>query len=114
MPGFDGTGPMGAGPMTGGGRGYCNAGGVGYGRPGLGLGRGFRGGLGGGFRGGFYPVRGRWNGAPYYPPYGNPYGYAASPKDEANMLKDEANAMREQLDAINRRIQELESGSQKT
>ncbi len=24
MPGFDGTGPMGAGPMTGGGRGYCN------------------------------------------------------------------------------------------
>ncbi|MFA5100509.1 MAG: DUF5320 domain-containing protein [Candidatus Omnitrophota bacterium] len=23
MPGFDGTGPMGQGPMTGGGRGYC-------------------------------------------------------------------------------------------
>lgn len=23
MPGFDGTGPMGMGPMTGGGRGYC-------------------------------------------------------------------------------------------
>lgn len=23
MPGFDGTGPMGAGPMTGGARGYC-------------------------------------------------------------------------------------------
>ena len=23
MPGFDGTGPMGLGPMTGGGRGYC-------------------------------------------------------------------------------------------
>ena len=24
MPGFDGTGPMGRGPMTGGGRGFCN------------------------------------------------------------------------------------------
>ena len=24
MPGFDGTGPMGLGPMTGGGRGFCN------------------------------------------------------------------------------------------
>lgn len=24
MPGFDGTGPNGTGPMTGGGRGYCN------------------------------------------------------------------------------------------
>ncbi len=24
MPGFDGTGPMGMGPMTGGGRGWCN------------------------------------------------------------------------------------------
>ena len=25
MPGFDGTGPMGAGPLTGGGRGFCAA-----------------------------------------------------------------------------------------
>ena len=25
MPGFDGTGPRGMGPMTGGGRGFCNA-----------------------------------------------------------------------------------------
>ena len=51
MPGFDRTGPMGAGPMTGGARGRCNpatattvtayAGGYGYGR-GLGLRRGFR------------------------------------------------------------------------
>ena len=24
MPGFDGTGPRGIGPMTGGGRGFCN------------------------------------------------------------------------------------------
>lgn len=32
MPGFDGTGPMGMGPMTGGGRGWCNPS-VPYGRP---------------------------------------------------------------------------------
>lgn len=71
MPRFDGTGPTGAGPMTGGGRGYCavrlpSASGetpVGYAglggrlagawssfgnRLGLGLGRGRRGGRGGG------------------------------------------------------------------
>jgi hypothetical protein len=29
MPGFDGTGPGGMGPMTGGGRGFCSPGGVG-------------------------------------------------------------------------------------
>ncbi len=113
MPGLDGTGPMGAGPMTGRGLGYCNPAGVSYGWPrlGLGLGRGFRGGLG--FRGRFF--RAGWYGAPYYAPYyGNPYGYSVSAKDEATMLRNEANAMKEQLDAINRRIQELESGSSGT
>jgi hypothetical protein len=55
MPGFDQTGPMGAGPMTGGARERCNpataeltpafVGGCGYGR-GLGLRYGFRGGFG--------------------------------------------------------------------
>jgi hypothetical protein len=55
MPGFDRTGPMGAGAVTGGARGRCNpatagnipayAGGCGHGR-GLGLRRGFRGGYG--------------------------------------------------------------------
>jgi len=29
MPGFDGTGPNGVGPMTGGGRGFCNPWGIG-------------------------------------------------------------------------------------
>jgi len=32
MPGFDGTGPRGMGPMTGGGRGFCNPYGPLYGR----------------------------------------------------------------------------------
>jgi len=30
MPGFDGTGPMGAGPMTGGARGFCYPANAGY------------------------------------------------------------------------------------
>ena len=79
MPGMDGTGPMGTGPMTGWGRGLCNpygavyrpyAGGVptyggsayAYG-PGLGWGRGFRArfalGWGRGFGRGFALGRGR-------------------------------------------------------
>lgn len=54
MPGFDRSGPMGAGPMTGGRRGRCNPNtaaaipqgyAAGYGR-GYGMGRGFRGGVG--------------------------------------------------------------------
>ena len=81
MPGFDGTGPAGRGPMTGGGRGYCNpyvprmpgVGPVrapywgsaravspyGFGRPHWGLGRGFFGrGLGRGW--GLGRGRGWW------------------------------------------------------
>ena len=66
MPGYDRTGPMGVGPMTGGVRGRCNpatvgnipayADGYGYGRS-LGLRRGFRGGSGSGMgRGGGLPL----------------------------------------------------------
>ncbi len=111
MPGFDRTGPMGVGPMTGGARGLCNpatagtmpayTGGYGHGR-GLGLGRGFRGGHG--------PGRGRERG------FGRGYGgfppavappYQMSAADEMNMLKAEANYMQNSLDAINKRIDEL-------
>lgn len=49
MPGFDGTGPAGQGPMTGRGMGYCGpSGNPGYARP---LGLGFRRGWGGRGRG---------------------------------------------------------------
>lgn len=53
MPRFDGTGPMGEGPLTGGGRGNCNTGigfnkGIGQGfSRGFGQGRGFGRGFGG-------------------------------------------------------------------
>jgi hypothetical protein len=52
MPGFDGTGPMGMGPMTGGGRGFCA---VPY-RP-----------YGYGFQAPYYPPSGM------YPFYGRPF-----------------------------------------
>ena len=112
MPGFDRTGPMGAGPMTGGARGRCNpatagtipayAGGYGYGR-GLGLRQGFRGGYGPG------QGRGRGYGRGYggYPFVGVP----AVPVDtaaEIDMLKAQADSMKNSLDAIYSRIDELE------
>jgi len=125
MPGFDGTGPMGAGPMTGGARGFCNpagaaygpryGGGFGYGR-GLGRGRGFRGGFGPGLgmgRGYGKGLRGRafypaWGGG-YAPAYGP---YTMNPQDEAGMLRDEAEYMKQELAAIQKRLEELEAKSQ--
>jgi hypothetical protein len=120
MPGLDGTGPRGAGPMTGGGWGLCNPSGSSYAAYGFARGRGFRGGYGPGFgwgrgygRGfgwrGAYPTAGRWYGPSYYAPYGSPY--AMNPEDEVNMLKGEADAMKSELDAINKRIDELQSQS---
>jgi hypothetical protein len=127
MPGFDRTGPMGAGAMTGGGRGFCNpagaaygplyGGGFGYGRGfGRGRGRGFRRGFGLGFGRGrgfgwrtFYPAWDAGYGPAYGPLYGNPYGM--SPEDELQMLKNEADAIKSDLEGINKRIEELESKS---
>ena len=121
MPGFDGTGPSGMGPMTGGARGLCNPyGGASYARPGFGQGRGFRGGFGPGFGGGrgygrgfgwrgAYPPTGGWYGPAYNAPYGSPY--PTKPEDEVNMLKGEADAVKSELDAINKRIEELEAQS---
>ena len=119
MPGGDGTGPMGMGPMTGRAAGYC----AGYSAPGyanaipgrgwgFGYGRGFgRGrGWGRGFGRGF-----GWAQAAYPYAYGNPYmapSYPAAnitPKQEADMLKAQAQAMQEEIDAINQRVKELES-----
>ena len=64
MPGFDGTGPRGMGPMTGGARGFCNP---------------YYAGAGASFMGA-YPY-GTPHGTGYVPPYGAGYStpYAASP-----------------------------------
>jgi hypothetical protein len=117
MPGFDRTGPMGAGPMTGGTRGRCNpasvgtiptfAGGYGSGR-GLGLRRGFRGGSrpGAGLRRGY----GRGYGREWYPPVAGPV-YPAGAADEMDMLKAEADYLKKSFDAIKARIDALENKS---
>ena len=112
MPGFDGTGPAGYGPMTGGGRGFCApgyggairrgfGGGFGYGR-----GRGFGRGWAGAWRG--FGFVGR---PPVYGAAGPGYqwGYGAVNQGaELDMLRSEAESLRGALDDINRRIQELE------
>ena len=86
MPRFDGTGPMGAGPMSGWGRGYCDSGNRGYGPapalgpaysgPGYGpaFGRGL--GPGQGFRRGFGPGPGRGRG--YGPGFGRSRSYGGA------------------------------------
>ena len=130
MPGGNGTGPTGMGPMTGRAAGYCagysvpgyanpipGRGGFGYGRGwgrGFGRGRGRGGGWGRGFafQGAAYPYA---YGNPYY---GDPYlaapyyGPEASPQQEAQMLKEQAKAMQDEISAINEHIKELESSTE--
>ncbi len=111
MPGGDGTGPMGTGPMTGRAAGYC----AGYNMPGYmnptrgGFGRGR--GLGRGWGRGFGRGRGRgrgWFG--FGPVWGaNPYAQELAPQQEADMLKEQAKAMQEEIKWINDRITDLES-----
>jgi len=136
MPGFDGTGPRGMGPLTGGGRGFCGPYGFGGG-----FGRGFGFGRGYGFRMGMpYPMAGQWSGygvpyggAPYggatYPgamPYGyggapmgtmpgmptgtpgaNPYAPQMTREQELDFLRSQAEAIKGQLEQIDARIKEL-------
>jgi hypothetical protein len=103
MPGFNGRGPMGAGPMTGRGRGLCRTADYGYGR------RFFRGrgpGLGMGYGRGF----GRWGGW-----YESPY--IESPMNtvmEIDALKAEAVSMKNALEMINREIANLEKKAAKS
>ena len=105
MPGFDGTGPKGMGPMTGGGRGYCAVpvkdwkgpyGGRGFGR-GRGRGRGW---------GRGYGRRRDWFGF-------QPYASEITSQQETDMLKEEARFMQDEINSINQRISELESATKK-
>ena len=128
MPAGDGTGPLGMGPMTGWGMGYCG----GYDAPGWanwGPGRRFYGrrGPGGGRRVpstyvGIRPGGGGWGwrhwyhatglprwarwGAPPAGAYGPDYG-PPSREQEIEMLKDEAEWLKGQLDVITQRMDEL-------
>ena len=93
MPGFDGTGPMGMGPMTGGGRGFCTVPlrPVGPAYAGMGL------------------------SMPYAAPWRMPYIGVPSlaPEvargEELEYLKGLAQSMREDLHEIQGKIQQIES-----
>lgn len=112
MPGYDRSGPMGAGSRTGGGFGYCGAG-AGVGRPGENTG-GF------GFRRG---RAGRQNMAPrgrggrcfrdWTPPGFGPWARALAPNDEAGMLLAQADRIREELASIEARIEQLQQSQEK-
>ena len=107
MPGFDRSGPMGAGPMTGGARGLCNPGNAGYprqfSRRGF-LGRGFRRGYGMAGMG-----RSAGRGFNFYPEI---YAYGpATKEDELKWLSDQSNSLKSELDRINSRIDELKNES---
>ncbi len=110
MPGFDRTGPMSTGSMTGGARGLCNPANAGYNArftrdSGSGKGPGLR----RGFRGGYGPGRGRGFVSGYR---GSPpaavSAYSTGTSDEMNRLKADAGYLKTSLDAINKRIEELE------
>lgn len=114
MPGFDGTGPMGYGPRTGGGFGCCPpvagsvpAGGYpayyGVGRGGYprggGRGRAWGGGRGRRFNRPWAPFPAA---VPNYGPYAG---------NELSFLQAQAAGMEEELGAIRRRIEELEKSA---
>lgn len=115
MPQGNKRGPLGLGPMTGRGLGYC----AGYPHPGYlnpdgrGLGRGWGRGFGG--RRGW--GRGRGRGWGYYPPVWD-YPYSFQPptsgeekeilKEQKGMLGEELKALKEEIKAIEGRIKELE------
>jgi len=115
MPGGDGTGPGGWGPMTGRAAGYC----AGYPSPGFanpipgrGYGYGYGRGMGFGFRGG---RRGRW-GIPYQGygvPYEVPYYAPQTQEPQVDALRSHAQYLENALSEINKRIAQLENIAEK-
>ena len=122
MPGGNGTGPLGMGPMTGRAAGFC----AGYGMPGYinsipgrGFGMGFGRGRGFGGRGGGRGWRNRFyatgvpgwavESMPYGAPYVAPYAAAPTKEQELGMLKDQAEQFESALGDIRKRLQELET-----
>lgn len=108
MPFGNRTGPLGQGPMTGRGLGYC----AGYNRSGYaypGLGRGWFGrGRGWGRAGYGYPAWDDWG---YYPSAYPPAQPTA--KEEMQILKEEAEILRKELADIESIIQDLKTQKKK-
>jgi hypothetical protein len=135
MPGGDRTGPVGAGPITGRGAGFCAGYGMpGYMNPAFGRGYGFGGGRGWGFGRGFGAGMGRgWRhwyyatgspgwaragyGYPFWgtyavPPAGTPES-EAYPEGELEYLKAQAKYFNKAVSDINKRIDELQKKEKK-
>jgi len=85
MPGFDGTGPRGLGPMTGGARGYCA---MPVGNTGAGYRRGYT-----------YPPRGIAS---------DPYYQAPVDQQDIELLKNEFDRLLKELEDMEARIRRLE------
>ncbi len=129
MPGGDGTGPGGMGPMTGRAAGYC----TGFGAPGsmnIGSGRaywGFAGGRGGrrGWRNRYYATGlTGWQRAGFgWPMWGNPWfqgspyragtGPVMSDEQELSSLREQAGYLEETIAGIRQRIEEIEAKGKK-
>lgn len=113
MPGGDGTGPVGMGPMTGRAAGFCAGyavagyanpvGGRGFGGWGRGLGHRFGRGFGWGRAGYSWPSWGS-----YSTGYPAGFGPAPNPEQEQAVLRQQSQHLQESLDAINKRIEDLE------
>lgn len=113
MPGGDRSGPIGMGPMTGRGRGYC----AGVGAPGFGAGIP-RGGAAMGFgRGRGWRRMAYATGQPGWMRgggYGRGFGYPApyrqpDPETERQSLQNQATALQSELAAIERRLAEIQA-----
>ena len=107
MPALNGTGPLGQGPMTGRGLGYC----TGYpvsryiGRRGYGLGYGWFDRGGRGFRNRYWAT-----GIPgWASPYSAYYLPRVTEKEEMDILREEAELLKRDLDDIQNRINELKA-----
>jgi hypothetical protein len=117
MPRGDRSGPMGMGPRTGRGAGYCSGSGMpGFANPGYG--RGFGGGIGfrgAGFSGGGRGRRNRFyaTGRPGWMDFGGyPVAYqGAGPDVEKQALKNQAEALQSELDLIKKRLGDIEAGT---
>ena len=120
MPGGDGTGPAGLGPMTGRAAGYCTgnaAPGFVNPIPGRGYGGWGRGGGGWGRRNWFYATGlTGWQragmGGPGFAgasPYAAPFAPTVTQQQELDMLKGQAEYFEDALDGIKKRIVELEA-----
>lgn len=113
MPGFDGTGPRGMGPMTGGGRGFCSPWGIGavmqYGQGTYGV--PYAGGYAYAPYGGMpYPSYGYPGAAPYVPPGpGAPLPPGTMTQEQQlNYLRKQSEVLKSQLEQIGSRIRDLE------